>query len=136
MQIYAMLGLPGRAGSIDTTFIPCDGLHACLKNLISGDKGSGLLFNVIVDHSKRVIFVQDPVYATINDKISVKYNDYVINMLSEHDVRYPHLTYKIFTFHGENDYILLSHCYVIADGGYICISVIISGFSGCQTDRV
>ena len=40
---------------------------------MTGDKGSGLLFNVIVDHSKKV-FVQDPVYATINDKISVQYN--------------------------------------------------------------
>ena len=105
MQIYGMLGLPGCVGSINTTFVPCDGLSVNVKNLILGDKGAGLLFNVIVDHSRRVLFVQDPVYATINDKTSVRYND-AITMLSEHDETYPNIQYKIFTGDGENDFIL------------------------------
>ena len=134
MKMYAMLGLPGCIGSLDATFVPCDGLSQSQKNMMNGDKGSGLLFNVIVDHFKRVLYVQDPVYATINDKISVKYND-VIEMLMNRDRMMP-ITFKILTGDGEDDYILLSCCYVISDGGYLSIPAIISAFSGCQTERV
>ena len=105
-----------------------------LKNLMMGDKGSGLLFNVVVDHSKRVLFVQDPVYATINDKISVKYNDLVNSLIAGEIL--PNITYKIRTGDEENDFILLSTCYLIADGGYINIAQIISGFGSCETNRV
>ena len=114
MQIYAMLGLPRYLG-FDATFIPSDGLSSNLKNLIIGDKGAELLFNVIVDHSRRVLFVQDPVYATINDKTSVRYND-AITMLSNNDDHYSNVQYKIFT--GDGD---------------IYVS---PAFPGCQSDRV
>ena len=134
MQIYSMLGLPGCFGSIDAKFIPCEGTMMNLKNLMSGDKGSGLLFNVIVDHSIRVLFVQDPVYATVNDKISVKYND-IVNMLIEKSLL-PNITFQIMTGDGENDFIFLSSCYLIADGGYLNIAQLISAFDGCQSDRV
>ena len=48
----------------------------------------------------------------------------------------PSLTYKIRTGVGENVFFLLSTSYLIADGGYINIAQIISGFGSCEVDRV
>ena len=39
MKQYSLLGLPGRVGSIATTFVPWDCCSANLTNLCNGDKG-------------------------------------------------------------------------------------------------
>lgn len=57
MKVYAALGLPLCVGSMDATFIPCEKLSSNLKNIADGDKGSGLLYQAVVDHCKRVLNV-------------------------------------------------------------------------------
>ena len=56
MKQYSMLGLPGCVGSIDATFVPWDSCSANLANLCNGDKSTGLLYVVVVMHSKIILF--------------------------------------------------------------------------------
>lgn len=133
MGMYSKMGLPGCVGSIDATFVPCDMLPAEYCNLLKGDKGRGLLFNVVVDHSKRVLDVQCPVFASINDKIAVKSNLFIRDLKNKSI--YVDVVYKIRTGENENDYIESSACYVIADGGYIRVPQILSGFPSGSLDR-
>lgn len=58
MDTYAMLGLPGCCGSIDATFVPWESCCHNLKNVCNGDKGQGLLYEVIVNHEKRVLSIE------------------------------------------------------------------------------
>ena len=46
-------------------------------NAADGDKGRGVLFNVICDHNKEILHVQPFVLASNNDKISIKYNEFL-----------------------------------------------------------
>ena len=133
MKTYIRLGLPGCIGSIDATFIPWDRCPSHLRNLCDGDKGVGLLFNVIVSHEKEVLSVSNGFYSTINDKISVKYDDF-IQLLKENKIGVSHnsvVSYKVLipTADGGFDEVDLSSFYVIADGGYIDIPQIIRGFA-------
>lgn len=100
------MGLPGCVGSIDATFVPCNKLPETFKNLAAGEKGKGVLFNVVVDHSRRVLNVQESVFATINDKISVVYNEF-LNALENRRI-YHGLAYRIQTGPDETDFIELS----------------------------
>lgn len=114
MRVYAMLGLPGCVGSIDATFIPWDRVPTLEHNIHCGDKGIGLLFNVIVTHNKEVLSVSGPYPATINDKISVKYNEFLDDLKTRKI--YNNVSYKVRTGPNVGDFIELSSCYVIADG--------------------
>jgi hypothetical protein len=65
METYAKLGLPGCVGSIDATFVgPWDACAHNLKNVCSGDKGKGFLYEVIVNHSKLVVSVEGGYWGT------------------------------------------------------------------------
>jgi hypothetical protein len=131
--MYAMLGLPLCVGSIDATFIPWEATSKNLRNVCNGDKGKGLLFDVVVTHMKEVLAIEGSYYCTINDKTSVKYNGF-IDDLKSHKI-YKDLSYKIRTGPNEEDYVELSSCYVIADGGYLEWSVLITGY-GISGDPV
>ena len=132
MDVYCKLGLPGCVGSIDATFVLCDKLPSAYSNLLSGEKGRGLLFNVVVDHSRRVLSVQPPVFATINDKQSVKYNEF-IERLNNKEI-YANSSYKLRTGPEAEDIIPLSSTYVIADGGYIKIPTIMCAFANAESE--
>lgn len=129
MKTYIRLGLPGCIGSLDATFTPWDRCPAHLHNLCDGDKGVGLLFNVIVSHEKEVLSVSSGFYSTINDKTSVKYDDF-IQLLKENKIG-ENVSYKVLipTAEGGFEEIDLSSFYVIADGGYIDIPQIIRGLA-------
>lgn len=133
MREYNMLGLPGCLGSIDCTFIGWDRVSANLKNIYTGDKGQGLLFEVIVTHFKRIIHVGDSIPATINDKTSVKYSKYV-TLLKENKI-YNNISYRIFVSMDETECIELSNCYLICDGGYLEWTVLMTGF-GPSSDPI
>lgn len=113
MKTYSQLGLPGCIGSINATFIKCGTLPESVANLSKGEKGKGLLFNVIVDHSNRVLDCQRPVLATINDKIIYNGDD---------------VNFTVRVGPQSTDCITLKSCYVIADGGYLNKRVIFSAF--------
>lgn len=126
MTEYSRLGLPGCVGSIDCTFVPWDRVSANLKNLYSGDKGVGVLFEVVVTHFKKVVSVGGSVPGTINDKTSVKSSEFIRKLRSREI--YNNVSYRIRTGILPNDFINLSSCYVICDGGYLDWEVLITGF--------
>jgi len=80
MKIYAMIGLPGCVGSIDNTFVPWEMCAHNLKNVCSGDKGQGWLYEEIVTHSGETLSIEGPSPATVSDKTSVKYSQFVLRL--------------------------------------------------------
>ena len=120
-----MSGLPGEVGSIDACAVEWEKTPSQLKNFCSGDKGVGLLYNVIVTHFKEVIAVEGSYFGTINDKISVKYSEF-IDSLRDRKI-YKDVSYKVRIGPNDEDFIELSSCYVIADNGYLEQSVFMSG---------
>jgi len=117
MATYARMGLPGAIGSIDAVFEAWNKVPKEMHNMCDGDKGMGVLFEVIVTHEKLILAVAGPYGSTINDKISVKYSEFLDAMkekLIGKDIKY-----KIRTGLGQDDFIELSNIYLISDGGYL-----------------
>jgi len=86
----------------------------------------GLLYEVIVTHEKLILYVGGPWPATINDKISVKYSEFLENMKSKLIGR--GIKYKLRTGPGQNDFVELSCLFLIADGGYLEWPEIMCGY--------
>jgi hypothetical protein len=127
-KVYSALGLPGAVGSIDVTFVgPWEGCSSNLKNVMKGDKGQGLLYEVIVDHSGKIISVEGGYYGSINDKCSVKYSKF-INMLQNNEL-YQEYCYIFRTGLGHDDIMKLKTFYVISDGGYLNWPSMMTGFA-------
>ena len=91
----------------------------------------GLLYEVVVTHSKQVISVKGSYYSTINDKNSVKYSTFISDLNNK--AIYKDLSYKVRTGLAEEDFIELSNCYVIADGGYLEWPATITGYPGVSS---
>ena len=109
------------------TFVgPWDSCPVNLQNVMKGDKGKGLLYEVVVDHSRRVLSVEGGYFGTINDKCSVKYSK-IVNALKNNEL-YQDFSYRIRTGDGPSNYIELSSYYLISDGGYLQWPCIICGF--------
>ena len=94
--------------------------------------GMGLLFEVVVTHSKQVISVKGSYYSTVNDKNSVKCSNFISD-LNNKDI-YKDISYKVKTGLKEQDFVEISNCYVIADGGYLEWPATITGFPGISSD--
>ena len=127
MKIYSMIGLPGCIGSIDNTFVPWESCAFNLKNVCSGDKGQGWLYEVSVTHNGEVIAIEGPTPGSVNDKTSVKYSTFV-NQLKSREI-YSSVYFTIRTGVGDDDYILMKFAYLICDGGFVSWSVLINGYS-------
>ena len=90
MATYARMGLPGAIGSIDAVFEAWNKVPKEMHNMCDGDKGMGVLFEVIVTHEKLILAVGGPYGSTINNKISVKYSEFLGAMkgkLSSKDIK-------------------------------------------------
>jgi hypothetical protein len=129
MKVYSMLGLPGCLA----TFIPWGCIPKHLLNLCKGDKGVGLLFEVIVTHTIEVISVEGGYYATVNDKNSSKYSQFLSDLKKR--LIGEHVSFRLKTGMGDEDFIEISSCYVIADNGYLEWPTIICGF-GVTSDPI
>ena len=97
--------------------MPWDRCPTSQHNLCNGDKGVGLLYNVVVSHERKVLSVSQGFAATINDKISVKYDQF-IHKLKNNELG-NNLSYTILVPNGQSGVseVQLSSFYVIADGG-------------------
>ena len=126
MATYARLGLPGCIGSIDATFVPWGKVPVELHNLCDGDKGVGALFEAVVTHERLVCAVGGFFGATISDRISVKYSEYV-DAVRQKAIG-PDIKYKIRTGLEAQDFIEIDRIYLVADGGYLHWPEIICGF--------
>ena len=86
LSVFSRLGLPGAVGSVDATFIgPWGGCPSNLANVVEGDKGKGLLYQVIIDHCKLVLSVEGGYYGTVNEKCSGKYNDFINKLRTKNE---------------------------------------------------
>ena len=126
MATYARLGCVGAAGSMDATEVTCENIATRLANVCNGDKGVGFLYQCIVTHNKICCDVAGSYYMTVNDKTSVKYNDFVQKLST--GAIYGNICYKVRTGPNEEDFIILTNPYLIVDGGYIEIPQLMSGF--------
>ena len=122
-----LIGVPGMIGSVDTTYFPWEQCHANLKNVMTGAHGTALLYETVVTNNRLVIYISEKgFYGTTNDKISVQHSKFIDDLKTGRI--YKNVTYRIRTGEGQNDYVELSKCFVVADGGYIDIPEIISAF--------
>ena len=126
MKVYGRLGLPGCVGSIDATFVGWDRVPSHLRNSVNGDKGKGYLYQVIVNHVRKVLNVDGGYPSTTNDKTSVKYNQFIAD-IKDGNI-FKNVSFKIRTGRGEDEFIDLSSCYVICDGGYLSWPTLMCGF--------
>ena len=80
--------------------MPWDRCPSNQHNLCNGDKGVGLLYNVVVSHERKVLSVSQGFAATINDKISVKYDQF-IHKLKNNEIG-KNLSYTILVPNGQS----------------------------------
>ena len=69
MDVYAALGFPGCVGSCDCTHIRWWQCPARLQNLCRGKETYPTIgFHMMVDHSKRILYVSDSFFGRLNDQ--------------------------------------------------------------------
>ena len=79
MDIFAKLGLPGCTGSLDCVHIKMNKCAVSLTNDCSGKEGfPTLVYQVVVDHTRRILSATNEFWGTINDKTIIRYDDYVM----------------------------------------------------------
>jgi hypothetical protein len=118
---YAALGLPGCCGSMDCTHVKWTLCPKGKKHHASGKDGfPTLVFQVVVDHNKRVMHVSQSFLGSVNDK-TICEND-LFSLGIKHG-SLQHVEYELYDSCG-----IKYRCkggYLIVDGGYIdCICFI------------
>jgi hypothetical protein len=112
---YAQIGLPGCCGSMDCTHIKWNQCPDEERHHAKGKEGfPTLAFQVVVDHSKRVLSVSQSFTGNINDK-TICVND-LFSLAVKHG-SLQHVSYELWNSYGEK-YKCLGG-YLIVDGGYI-----------------
>ena len=94
--------------------------------------GMGLFFEAVVTQSKQVISVKGSYYSSVNDKGSEKCGNFISD-LNNKDI-YKDISYEVKTGLKEEDFVEISNCFVIADGGYLEWPATITGFPGISSD--
>jgi len=129
MKAYAAVGFPGCVGSIDCTHIRwwnCPSKH---RNSCHGKEGyPSLGFQMIVDPSKRIQYVSQAYFGTLNDQNicdvdPIIYNDTsgILNVARDRQVLYKDVAYDLYDENGNIQRI--KGGYLISDGGYPPLSV-------------
>ena len=117
LAAYARVGLPGAIGSMDVVHLAWCMCPAALGNLATGKEGyPSVAYNVMCDHSGRVLCVLPGAYGATNDKTIVQFDNFV------DDVR----TGPFFTGFGfevrngpdDGDREMVHGLWIIVDGGY------------------
>ena len=115
LKEYADIGLPGCCGSMDCTHVKW---NQCPKNERHNAKGKEgyptLAFQVVVDHSKRVLSVSQSFTGNINDK-TICNND-LFSLAIKHG-SLQHVQYELWNSYGKK--YKCQGGYLIVDGGYI-----------------
>ena len=115
LDVYAKLGLPGCVGSMDCTHVKWMMCKKGKRFACIGKEGfPTLVFQVIVDHYRRVLHVSQHFYGATPDKVICK-ND-LFSLGAIHGSM-QHIEYDLFNASGET-----YKCrggYLITDAGYI-----------------
>ena len=114
-DLYASLGLPGCCGSMDCTHVKWTLCPKGKKHHASGKEGyPTLVFQVAVDHNKRVLSVSQHFLGSVNDKTICE------NDLFSLGIKYgslQHVEYELYDSSGTK--YKCQGGYLIVDGGYI-----------------
>lgn len=120
-KIYSRLGFPGCIGSMDGVHV---GWACCPAQLLLEHKGKegfpSLVYNVIVDHLRRIYSVTRGNPGTISDKTIVKYDSFVCGL--KNNTLYPDFRYRLRKDRqslNDQDFLIMNLPYVINDGGYL-----------------
>lgn len=130
MEIYSRLGFPGCVGSIDATHLKWSMCPKTLSNICTGKESfPSLAYQVVVDHSRRILHITQGMYGSLNDITITKYDKFC------QAIKTGKLYKDVeFTLSDEND--SQHKCkgvYFICDGGYPKDSYLINPF-GARSD--
>ena len=116
-RLYAAAGFPGCMGSFDVTHVPLQSLSVNLVNQYKNGKHDypTKAFEVVVDHTSRVLYVCPGMPGTYNDKTIVKYDDFVNGLRTTPLFR----DYKWSCYDSNGQVCEQRGVYCIVDGGYL-----------------
>ena len=84
MDIYAKLGFPGCIGSIDATHLKWSMFPKSLSNICGGKESfPAIAYQVVVDHSRRVLHITQGMYGSLNDITITKYDAFCMDVKQE-----------------------------------------------------
>ena len=131
-NLYAAAGFPGCMGSFDVTHVPLQSLSVNLVNQYKNGKHEypTKAFQVVVDHTSKVLSVCPGMPGTYNDKTIVKYDDFVLSLSKDslfHD-------YKWSYYVNEGQVCVERGVYCIVDGGYVQQPHVMSAFHTTSDD--
>jgi len=136
-KIYAAAGFPGCMGSFDVTHIPLQALSVNLVNQYKNGKHDypTKAFQVVVDHTSKVLSVCPGMPGTYNDKTIdktiVKYDDFVTSLRTNPLFR----DYKWSRYDGTGRVCEDRGVYCIVDGGYTQQPHMMSAFHSTSDDN-
>ena len=130
MNIYAKLGFPGCIGSIDATHLKWSMCPKSLSNICSGKESfPSIAYQVVVDHSRRVLHITQGMYGSLNDITITKYDAFCMDVKQEK--RFKDVEFSIID---ENEIArICKGVYFICDGGYPKDPYLINPF-GARSD--
>lgn len=121
-RIYRRLGFPGCIGSMDGVHL---GWACCPAQLYHEHKGKegfpSLVYNVIVDHVRRIYSATKGNPGTVSDKTAVKFDSFVLELKENKaypDFRYPLRREQRPGCDGPS-HIFYNRPYLMNDGGYL-----------------
>jgi len=109
MNVYAAMGFPGCVGSVDCTHVRWWNCPRELQNSCRGKEGfPTLVFQVVVDHSKRIIFVSNAFFGSLNDRnvcdadgFIFNNNNGILNTAGTERILYKDLVYDVYDRNGD-----------------------------------
>jgi len=115
--IYTAAGFPGCMGSFDVTHVPLQSLSVNLVNQYKNGKHDypTKAFQVVVDHTSKVLSVCPGMPGTYNDKTIVKYDTFVTSLRTLPLFR----DYQWFRYDSQGKICEERGVYCIVDGGYL-----------------
>lgn len=129
MSIYSKLGLPGCIGSIDCVHLKWDKCPESFRNDCKGKEGyPSLVYEVSVDHMRRIRSCTNEFWGSINDKTIVKYDDYV--MAVREGKKWAEVEYKILNEKGEEE--RRKGVWFLCDNGYHHWNCLMPPFTVCS----
>lgn len=132
LSVYAKLGLPGCVGSIDCVHLKWDKCPVWLSNECKGKEGyPSLVFEVCVDHMRRVRASTNSFYGSLNDKTIIKYDDYI--QAVRKGQKWGDVVFEVFDAHGNTKE--ETGVWFICDNGYHRWSCLMSPFAYCSSEE-
>lgn len=132
MSVYAKLGIPGCVGSIDCVHLKWDKCPAWLLNECKGKEGyPSLVYEVCVDHMRRIRSCTNEFYGSVNDKTIIKYDEYITDV--KEGKRWADVVFEVLDENGST--VEMNGVFFICDNGYHRWNCLMSPFAYCSSEE-